>query len=63
MTYILTKCPAVFIDLMNRVFEEYLDKFVIVFITDGLVHPRTLEEYELHLKIALGKIEREEVVC
>ena len=40
-------------DLMNRLFEEYLDKFVIVFIYDILVHSRTMEEYKLHLKIAL----------
>ena len=37
MTYGLTKTPAVFIDLMNGVSKEYLDKFVIVFIDDILV--------------------------
>ena len=36
---------------MNRVFKEYLDKFVIVFIDDILVHSRTMEEHGLHLKI------------
>ena len=43
---------------MNRVFKEYLDKFVIVFIDDSLVHPRTVEEHELHLKIVLGKLRK-----
>ena len=47
------KCPAVFIDLLNRVFKEYLDKFIIVFIDDILVYLRTMEEHEMHLKIML----------
>ena len=40
-------------DLMNRVFKEYLDKFIIVFIDDILVYSRTMEEHKLHLKIVL----------
>ena len=36
MTYKLWKTPAVFIDLMNKVFEKYLDKFVIAFINNIL---------------------------
>ena len=62
MMYRLTKTPAVFIDLMNRVFEKYLDKFIIVFIDDSLVHSRTVDEHELHLKIVLGKL-REKRLC
>nr|GFC65041.1 DNA/RNA polymerases superfamily protein [Tanacetum cinerariifolium] len=34
MPFGLTNVPAVFMDLMNRIFHEYLDKFVIVFIDD-----------------------------
>ena len=52
----LTNVPAAFMDLMNRVFEEYLDKFVIVFIDDILVYSRTVEEHELYLKILLEKL-------
>ena len=33
----LTNAPTTFMDLINRVFEEYLDRFVIVFINDILV--------------------------
>nr|GEZ06879.1 hypothetical protein [Tanacetum cinerariifolium] len=44
---------AVFMDLMNRIFHEYLDKFVIVFIDDILVYSKTKEEHEEHLCIVL----------
>nr|GFA15705.1 reverse transcriptase [Tanacetum cinerariifolium] len=37
MTFGLTNAPTVFMDLMNRIFHEFLDKFVIVFIDDILV--------------------------
>ena len=56
MSFGLTKAPTTFMDLINRVFEEYLDKFVIVFIDDILVYSSTMEEHELHLKIVLEKL-------
>ena len=56
MSFGLTNAPAVFMDLMNRVFEEYLDKFIIIFIDDSLVYSCTMVEYELHLKIVLEKL-------
>ncbi|XP_052197296.1 uncharacterized mitochondrial protein AtMg00860-like [Diospyros lotus] len=46
--------PGVFMDLMNRVFYEYLDKFFIVFIDDILVYSRSKEEHEKHLRVVLG---------
>nr|GFC44906.1 putative reverse transcriptase domain-containing protein [Tanacetum cinerariifolium] len=53
MPFGLTNALAVFMDLMNRVFHEYLDKFVIVFIDDILVYSKTREEHEDHLRIVL----------
>ncbi|XP_039165352.1 uncharacterized protein LOC120291718 [Eucalyptus grandis] len=53
MLFGLTNVPATFMDLMNRVFKEYLNPFMIVFINDILVYPRSLEEYERHLRTAL----------
>ena len=38
-------------DLMNRVFHEYLDCFVIVFIDDILIFSKSMEEHEEHLRI------------
>jgi hypothetical protein len=42
--------------LMNKVFMEYLDKFVVVFINDILVFSKTKEEHEVHLRLVLEKL-------
>jgi hypothetical protein len=52
----LTNAPAYFMYLMNKVFIEYLDRFVIVFIDDILVFSRTMEEHEEHLRLVLEKL-------
>ena len=39
MSFGLTNAPAYFMNLMNKVFMEFLDKFVVVFIDDILVSP------------------------
>ena len=53
MPFGLTNASAVFMDLMNRVFSPYLDKFVIVFIDDILVYSGSLEEHAEHLQTVL----------
>ena len=53
MPFSLTNALAAFIDLMNRVFKEYLDQFIIVFIDDILVYSRSEDERELHLRMVL----------
>jgi hypothetical protein len=42
--------------LMNNVFMEYLDKFVVVFIDEILVYSETGEEHEKHLRLVLEKL-------
>jgi hypothetical protein len=56
MSFGLTNAPSVFMDLMNRVFHEYLDSFVVVFIDDILVYSANHAEHEEHLKIVLEKL-------
>jgi hypothetical protein len=56
MSFELTNAPAYFRNLMNNVFIEELDKFVIVFIDDILVYSKNVEEHEKHLRVVLGKL-------
>ena len=53
MPFGLTNAPAAFMDLMNRVFRPYLDRFVIVFIDDILVYSGSREKHAEHLGIVL----------
>ena len=53
MPFGLTNAPTTFMDLMNRVFQPYLDRFVINFIDDILVYSGSLEEHSEHLRIVL----------
>jgi hypothetical protein len=53
MSFGLTNAPTYFMYLMNTIFMEYLDKFVIVFIDDILVYSRSEEEHEEQLCLVL----------
>ncbi|XP_052177643.1 uncharacterized protein LOC127791705 [Diospyros lotus] len=61
MPFGLTNAPAVFMDLMNRVFKEYLDSFVIVFIDDILIYSPSPETHEAHLSVVLQKLRDEQL--
>jgi hypothetical protein len=56
MSFGLTNTPAYFMNLMNNLLMEELDKFVIVFIDDILVYSKSVEEHEQHLRVVLGKL-------
>ncbi|CAL8998636.1 unnamed protein product, partial [Prunus brigantina] len=61
MPFGLTNAPAAFMDLMNRVFRRYLDRFVIVFIDDILVYSKSRKAHMKHLEIVLGTLRRRQL--
>lgn len=56
MSFGLISAPIVFMDIMNRVFQDCLDRFIVVFIDDTLVYSRTYEEHEQHLRFLLQSL-------
>jgi hypothetical protein len=53
MSFGLTNAPTYFMYLINKVFMEYLDKFVVVFINDLMVYSRIEEDHKEHLRLVL----------
>ncbi|GKF02899.1 putative reverse transcriptase domain-containing protein [Tanacetum coccineum] len=61
MPFGLTNAPAVFMDLMNRVWKPYMDKFMIVFIDDILIYSKSKQEHEEYLKLILELLKKEQL--
>ncbi|XP_073291065.1 uncharacterized protein [Primulina huaijiensis] len=61
MPFGLTNAPAAFMDLMNRVFKPYLDRFVVVFLDDILVYSESKEDHKEHLRLTLQTLREEEL--
>ena len=57
----LTNALAYFMNMMNKVFMEELDKFEVVFIDDILVYSATAEEHEQHLRVVLEKLRQNQL--
>ena len=53
MPFGLTNAPTTFMDLMHRVFQPYLDQFVVVFVDDILIYSQSEGEHEDNLRIIL----------
>jgi hypothetical protein len=56
MSFGLTNAPAYFMNLMNKMFMEYLNKFVVVFIEDILIYSKNDSDHEEHLRMVLQKL-------
>ncbi|WVZ81302.1 hypothetical protein U9M48_028693 [Paspalum notatum var. saurae] len=56
MSFGLTNAPAFFMYMMNSVFMNELDKFVVVFIDDILIYSKNEKEHEEHLRVVLTRL-------
>jgi hypothetical protein len=56
MSFGLTNALAYFMSLVNKMFMEYLDRFVVVFIDNNLVYSKNDSDHEEHLRMVLQKL-------
>ncbi|XP_043687675.1 uncharacterized protein LOC122638889 [Telopea speciosissima] len=61
MPFGLTNASAVFMDLMNRVFHDFLNRFVIMFIDDILIYSKNKEDHEEHLRTVLQRLREKQL--
>ena len=61
MPFGLTNAPTNFMCMMNNIFSEYLDKFVLVFIDDILLYSKSKEEAKEHLWIVLWVLQEHQI--
>ena len=61
MPFGLTNAPATFCTLMNQVFHDYLDKFVVVYLDDIVVYSTTMAEHEEHLRLVFEKLRQNQL--
>jgi hypothetical protein len=61
MSFGLTNALAVFMDMMNKVFHNYLDQFTVVFIDDILIYSKMSKEHEEHLRKILERLRSEKL--
>ena len=59
MSFGLTNAPAAFMDLMNRVFRSYVERFVVVFINYILMYSKDREDHDTHLRVVLETLRKE----
>ena len=61
MPFGLTNVPTAFMNLMHRVFQPYLDQFVVVFVDNILIYSQSEEEHEDHLRIVLQALKDQQL--
>ncbi|XP_050888516.1 uncharacterized protein LOC127093616 [Lathyrus oleraceus] len=61
MPFGMTNSPVVFMDYMNRIFQPYLDQFMVIFIDDILIYSRTPQEHGEHLRNVLSVLQEKQL--
>ena len=61
MPFGLTNALETFMDLMNCVFQPYVDRFIVVFIDDILVYSKDREDHDTHLRVVLETLRKEQL--
>ena len=56
MPFGLTNAPAVFQHMMNDIFPEYLDHFVVIYLDDILILSPNMEEHTRQVRLVLAKL-------
>ena len=59
MLFGLTNAPTAFMDLMNHIFQPYVDQFVMVFIGDILMYSKDQKDHDTHLRVVLETLRKE----
>jgi hypothetical protein len=63
MPFGFTNAPAIFQHMMNDIFRDLLDRFVILYLDDILIYSNTPEEHEEHVKIVLDRLRKFKLYC
>lgn len=61
MSFCLTNVQAAYIELINRVFRNYLDSFVIIFIDDIFVYSKSDDDHMSHLRVVLHVLKKNQL--
>lgn len=61
MPFRLTNAPTTFMKMMNGVFWDFLEEFVIIFIDDILVYSKSWEVHQEHLRVVLERLREHEL--
>ena len=58
MPFGLTNAPTIFLHLMNDIFQEFLDNFVVCYLDDILIYFKDLKQHEEHFRLVLDKLHK-----
>jgi Reverse transcriptase (RNA-dependent DNA polymerase) len=58
MPFGLTSAPTTFVTMMNDIFQDVLDQYVVIFIDDILVYSKTMEEHHAHVGMVLERLQQ-----